>query len=298
MERYYKLLDQREAEAAEAAATPTSTAKTPSLPKSNTNTNADDSSSNTTNKRESSLSEDEMMAAKLHASLNARNLRALNFSPKLLASNKAKAKVKRAAKAQKTKADGVEKPKRKRSNGLAKPMRLSTPLIALLGKETLPRTQVVKEIWNYIREHNLQNPKDKRQIICDERMFPIFGKKVTMFQLNKMLSKHLFTDDEIVAGSYSIEDDNNKTKNEPITAPVPQAVTNGSQPNRESLATFSQHETYEKLSDEDEVSDIDEVLGISEVSEEEWRDKPKEKKKRKKRSATNERQCSIDGLYF
>lgn len=75
---------------------------------------------------------------------------------------------------------------------------LSTPLQEFLGSEELPRTQVVKMIWQYIKEHNLQNPNDRREILCDEKMEPIFGKKMTMFSMNKLLTKHLFNPDEIV----------------------------------------------------------------------------------------------------
>ncbi|EGA60928.1 Tri1p [Saccharomyces cerevisiae FostersO] len=75
---------------------------------------------------------------------------------------------------------------------------LSAPLQKFLGSEELPRTQVVKMIWQYIKEHDLQNPKDRREILCDEKMEPIFGKKMTMFSMNKLLTKHLFNPDEIV----------------------------------------------------------------------------------------------------
>lgn len=75
---------------------------------------------------------------------------------------------------------------------------LSAPLQKFLGSKELPRTQVVKMIWQYIKEHDLQNPKDRREILCDEKMEPIFGKKMTMFSMNKLLTKHLFNPDEIV----------------------------------------------------------------------------------------------------
>ena len=75
---------------------------------------------------------------------------------------------------------------------------LSAPLQKFLGSEELPRTQVVKMIWQYIKEHDLQNPKDRREILCDEKMEPIIDKKMTMFSMNKLLTKHLFNPDEIV----------------------------------------------------------------------------------------------------
>lgn len=75
-------------------------------------------------------------------------------------------------------------------------LNLSPKLVELLGETRLPRTQVVKRVWDYIKENDLQNPNDKREIICDDKMKEIFGKKVTMFQLNKVLSQHLYKDDE------------------------------------------------------------------------------------------------------
>jgi len=75
-------------------------------------------------------------------------------------------------------------------------LNLSPKLTELLGETRLPRTQVVKKVWDYVKEHDLQNPNDKREIICDEKMKPVFGNKVTMFQLNKVLTQHLFKDDE------------------------------------------------------------------------------------------------------
>jgi upstream activation factor subunit UAF30 len=75
-------------------------------------------------------------------------------------------------------------------------LNLSPKLAELLGVNKLPRTQVVKQIWEYIKEHNLQNPNDKREILCDEKLSEILGKKTTMFKMNKALSAHLYKDDE------------------------------------------------------------------------------------------------------
>lgn len=75
-------------------------------------------------------------------------------------------------------------------------LNLSPKLTNLLGETRLPRTQVVKRVWDYIKEHNLQNPNDRREILCDDKMSEIFGKKTTMFKLNKALSAHLYKDDE------------------------------------------------------------------------------------------------------
>ena len=77
-------------------------------------------------------------------------------------------------------------------------MRLSEELSAFLGEETLPRTEVTKRVWKYIKEHNLQDPTDKRQVICDACMKRVLGvDKVHMFTMTKLISKHLFKESEI-----------------------------------------------------------------------------------------------------
>lgn len=105
-----------------------------------------------------------------------------------------KAKVKTKVDVKKKKKAKVSKPRAenpgsKSINTLK--LRLSDELSNFLGQRELPRTQVVKLVWEYIKEHDLQSPTDRREIICDDRMRPIFGDKVTMFSLNKVLSQHL-----------------------------------------------------------------------------------------------------------
>jgi chromatin remodeling complex protein RSC6 len=81
---------------------------------------------------------------------------------------------------------------RKANPALLKPMTLSAELEAVIGKGPLARGEVVKKIWDYIKKHNLQNPQNKRNIIADEKLMPIFGKKeVTMFEMTKLVSGHL-----------------------------------------------------------------------------------------------------------
>ncbi|KAI0692090.1 SWIB/MDM2 domain-containing protein [Cytidiella melzeri] len=88
-------------------------------------------------------------------------------------------------------ADGAEKPKRK--GGFTKEYALSEPLADLLSIEKLSRPQVVKRIWDYIKEKGLQNPNDKREILCDDRMKSIFAvEKLNMFKMNKQLGEHLY----------------------------------------------------------------------------------------------------------
>jgi len=76
---------------------------------------------------------------------------------------------------------------------LLKPMALSATLEAVIGSGPLPRGQVVKKLWEYIKANNLQNPSNKRNIIADEKLLPLFGgkKEVTMFEMTKLVSAHL-----------------------------------------------------------------------------------------------------------
>jgi len=75
----------------------------------------------------------------------------------------------------------------------AKPMKLSPELEAVVGAGPMPRSEVVKQIWVYIKKHNLQNPANKRNILADEKLLPVFGgkKEVTMFEMTKLVSAHL-----------------------------------------------------------------------------------------------------------
>ncbi len=72
-------------------------------------------------------------------------------------------------------------------------MNLSPELEAVVGKGPMPRGQVVKKLWEYIKGHNLQNPKNMRNILADEKLKVIFGGKgeVTMFEMTKLVSAHL-----------------------------------------------------------------------------------------------------------
>ena len=76
---------------------------------------------------------------------------------------------------------------------LSKPLNLSPELEAVVGKGPLPRTQVVKKLWEYIKANNLQNPQNKRNILADDKLKAIFGGKgeVTMFEMTKLVSAHM-----------------------------------------------------------------------------------------------------------
>ena len=82
---------------------------------------------------------------------------------------------------------------RKANPALMKPMTLSAALQTVIGAGPLPRGQVMKKVWEYIKKNNLQNPKNMRNIFADEKLLPLFGgkKEVTMFEMTKLLSSHL-----------------------------------------------------------------------------------------------------------
>ena len=82
-------------------------------------------------------------------------------------------------------------PKAKNS-AFMKPMQPSEHWAKIVGTEPLPRSGVTKKIWAHIKKHKLQNPKNKREILADDKLEPIFGsKKLDMFQMTKAVNKHL-----------------------------------------------------------------------------------------------------------
>ena len=74
-----------------------------------------------------------------------------------------------------------------------RPLQPSAALGAVVGTKALPRTQVVKKLWTYIKRMNLQDTQNKRMINADEKLKAIFGgkKQVSMFEMTKLVSKHL-----------------------------------------------------------------------------------------------------------
>ncbi len=81
----------------------------------------------------------------------------------------------------------------KTNSAFMKPMKISPELAAVVGAGPMPRSEVVKAIWVYIKKYNLQNPSNKRNILADENLKKVFGGKaeVTMFEMTKLVSKHL-----------------------------------------------------------------------------------------------------------
>ncbi len=77
-------------------------------------------------------------------------------------------------------------------NALQQPLNPSPELAAVVGSGQLSRGEVVSKTWDYIKKNNLQNPQNKREIMADDKLQKVFGKKtVTMFEMNKHLAAHL-----------------------------------------------------------------------------------------------------------
>ena len=103
---------------------------------------------------------------------------------------KKKATKKAAKKA--TKKATKKKTKRKPNPAFMKPLKPSAALAAVVGAAPIPRTQVVKKLWAYIKKHNLQDAKNRRNINADAKLKGVFGKNtVTMFEMTKIVNKHL-----------------------------------------------------------------------------------------------------------
>jgi upstream activation factor subunit UAF30 len=101
-----------------------------------------------------------------------------------MAKKKAKKPAKKAAKK-----SGKRKPNAK----FMAPLQPSAALAVIVGSKPLPRTQVVKKLWAYIKKAKLQDPKNRRNVRADAKLGPVFnGKKVvSMFEMTKLVSKHL-----------------------------------------------------------------------------------------------------------
>ena len=83
--------------------------------------------------------------------------------------------------------------KRKPSAAFMKPMTPSAALSTVVGTKAIPRTEVTKKLWAYIKRHNLQDKKNRRNINADDNLKVVFGgrKTVNMFEMTKLVNKHL-----------------------------------------------------------------------------------------------------------
>ena len=81
----------------------------------------------------------------------------------------------------------------KANSAFMKPLTVSPELAAVVGQGPMPRSEVVKKIWEYIRKNNLQDSKNKRNINADAKLKAVFEGKsvVNMFEMTKLVSKHL-----------------------------------------------------------------------------------------------------------
>jgi upstream activation factor subunit UAF30 len=87
----------------------------------------------------------------------------------------------------------AEKTPSKPNSALSKPVTPDDALAKIVGAAPLPRTELTKKLWDYIKKHKLQDEKKKTQINADEALVAVFdGKKqVTMFEMTKLVSGHL-----------------------------------------------------------------------------------------------------------
>ncbi|HEY4215487.1 MAG TPA: SWIB/MDM2 domain-containing protein [Gemmatimonadaceae bacterium] len=123
------------------------------------------------------------MAAKKGAKKAAKKPAAKKGGAKKSAKSAKKAAPKKAAK----------KAKRTPNAAFMKAMQPSAALGAVVGNNPMPRTEITKKLWGYIKKNNLQDPKERRMIVADDKMKPVFGGKgrVSMFEMTKLVNKHL-----------------------------------------------------------------------------------------------------------
>ena len=87
----------------------------------------------------------------------------------------------------------AKKTARKPNAAFMKPMTPDAVLAEVVGSKPLPRTEVTKKLWAYIKKNGLQDSKNRRNINADGKLSPVFGgkKQVSMFEMTKLVSKHL-----------------------------------------------------------------------------------------------------------
>src|SRR4026208_1816129 len=111
------------------------------------------------------------------------------------ASSKSAGRKSSAKKSSAKKSSGRKKSASKRTPSAAfmKPMTPSAQLGAVVGTNPMPRTEVTKKLWNYIKRKGLQDSKNRRMINADDNLRPVFGgsKQVSMFEMTRLVNKHL-----------------------------------------------------------------------------------------------------------
>ncbi|KAJ1293499.1 hypothetical protein BS78_01G072900 [Paspalum vaginatum] len=83
-------------------------------------------------------------------------------------------------------------PKKKRATGITQPKPVSPALQAIVGAPEIPRTEALKRLWAYIKQHNLQDPADKKVVVCDEKLKALFAgrERVGFLEIAKLLNPH------------------------------------------------------------------------------------------------------------
>jgi len=112
---------------------------------------------------------------------------------KKAAPKKAKKSAKKAAPKKAKKAAKKSGVKRKPNAAFMKPMTPTATLAAVIGSSPMPRTEVTKKLWAYIKRNSLQDSKNRRNINADDKLQDVFGgkKQVSMFEMTKLVNKHL-----------------------------------------------------------------------------------------------------------
>ena len=103
-----------------------------------------------------------------------------------------KAAPKKAAPKKAAPKKAAKKSARKPNAAFMAPLTVSSTLAEVIGNKPLPRTEIVKKIWDYIKKNNLQDKKNRRMINADEKLKPVFGKaQISMFELAKVVNNHV-----------------------------------------------------------------------------------------------------------
>ena len=104
----------------------------------------------------------------------------------------AKKTTKKAAPKKTTKKAAKKKSTRKPNAAFMAPLNVSSGLAEVIGSKPMPRTEIIKRIWDYIKKNNLQDKKNRRMINADAKLRPIFGKEqISMFELAKVVNKNV-----------------------------------------------------------------------------------------------------------
>jgi upstream activation factor subunit UAF30 len=118
--------------------------------------------------------------------------KATKKAAKKAAPKAAKKAAKKAAPYKAKKAAPKKKSARKPNAAFMAPLTPSSTLSEVIGSKPIPRTEIVRQIWNYIKKNNLQDKKNRRMINADAKLKPVFGKdQISMFELAKVVNKHV-----------------------------------------------------------------------------------------------------------